>query len=160
LGSIRTLHRSQCVDYPVEEVERRYVLNPVRFRRALSKAKAYARRGSFEYAFVLGIACHLFDLMELEPWCFYCAKPFSDSDFNGPNVHLEHFIPRSKSPLPDLFGRLPYFAHHQHRIVLACADCNSIKSNHSDEDFRHIVLDAEAFFRGRRYTHDRKEHLI
>jgi hypothetical protein len=156
---LEKLYPSQVINDAPEKVEQRVRLNPARFKRALFKAKAYANRDSHQRAYILWIACHLYDLMEKWAWCFYCGKPFNDHDFLGPDVQLEHFIARSKSPMPDLFGRLPYDAHHPHRIVLSCRACNSIKSNHSSSTLAQVAHDPEAFFKTRRYTRNRKEHM-
>lgn len=162
INSVRKLYPFQQINCSLENVEERVQLHISRFKRALSKARVYAKRPSYEAGFVLWIACHLFDLMQEKPFCFYCGKRFNDSDFMGPEVQLEHFIPRSKSSVSadiDPFLRRAYPAHHPHRIVLACANCNGIKSNHSDKDFLQVLHYPEAFFKGRRYRPDRREQL-
>lgn len=56
----------------------------------------------------------------------------------GLECTLKHFIPRSRSPLrtaTDLSGMRVHTAHHPHRIVLACPNCNGIKSNFRQRSF-------------------------
>ena len=162
INRVESLYRSQQINCSLEEVERRVRSNTDRFKRSLSRARRYAKRRSYEESFVLWIACHLFDLMKDKPSCFYCGRSFEDFDFMGTEVHLEHFIPRSKSPTPidiTLFGIRAYTAHHPHRIVLACPTCNRIKSNLSDKGFLQIANDAEAFFGVRRYRPQRRQQL-
>lgn len=80
----------------------------------------------------------------------------------GSEVQLEHFIPRSRPPVSsaiDSIQKRAYTAHHPHRIVLACPNCNAIKSNLSDKEFLQVIHDADAFFKARRYGLDRRTQL-
>jgi 5-methylcytosine-specific restriction endonuclease McrA len=162
INRIRKLYPSQQINCSLGAVEQRIQLHPSLFKRSLSKATAYAKRSSYEAGFVLWIACHLFDLMKKYPLCFYCGKSFNDSDFMGSEVQLEHFIPRSRPPVPfaiDSIQKRVYTAHYPHRIVLACPNCNGIKSNLSDKEFLQVIHDADSFFKARRYGPDRRTQL-
>lgn len=130
INRVRKLYPCQQINCSLGTVEQRIQLHTSLFKRSLSKATAYAKRSSYEAGFVLWIACHLFDLMKKNPFCFYCGKSFNGSDFMGSEVQLEHFIPRSRRRVPpalDSIQERAYTAHHPHRIVLACP--NATESN-------------------------------
>lgn len=157
----RKLYPHQQVNCPWGEIEQRIRQDASLFRRALHKVRRYAKRNSIESSLNLWNACHVFDLMVSLPFCFYCGKRFTKEEFMTQEVQLEHFIPRSKPYVPPAApfdGRLRT-PHHPHRIVLACASCNRIKSNLVDADIQQIISDPDGFFAKRRYRPDRREQL-
>jgi hypothetical protein len=152
----RKCYPHQGINCSQSAVEDRIREHPPLFSRARAKARRYTKRLSYESGLLLWNTCHLFDLITHYPWCEYCRRAFSEQDFMGPVVHLEHRNPRSSPQVSDIDlwpGRL-YTAHHPHLIVLACASCNIIKSNLCDADLQKIVENPASLPEGKEHLRD------
>ncbi len=146
-----SIHDTSPTSYDRQELERLIRWDPelfTRFRRRASKV-SYLRGRTVTPSLKLWIALNLTHSVEASPWCYFCGGSYTRADVLAGNVHLEHFIARSRGG-----------EHHPVNITLACDRCNRLKSDLRADDFNRMLTEPDKFFASRPQLLGQRQRLL
>lgn len=143
---------TQTISYSLEQVISIVTTDPEVFEKSLNRVthSRYTRKAPNSKPDQLQIACNIASNLQdpAASRCYFCDTSLSREAYLAGKIHVEHFLPFSKSQ-----------GHVSLNVTLACANCNLLKSDLTEEDFRQILHDPNKFFGSHRFSEKRQTQL-